>query len=94
MTTNFRYDYENVDATGANLMMNYMEPQLPGYVGMTLKANNQEFTVVKSDNYEYVDPVDGSVAKNQVKFFLENYNSIYMDFYFRVFEFSSKTGAE
>ncbi|KAI1705102.1 phosphoglucomutase/phosphomannomutase, alpha/beta/alpha domain I domain-containing protein [Ditylenchus destructor] len=60
-----RYDYENVDATGANLMMNYMEPQLPGYVGMTLKANNQEFTVVKSDNYEYVDPVDGSVAKNQ-----------------------------
>jgi phosphoglucomutase len=61
-----RYDYEDVDASGANLMMTYLEPQIPGYIGMTLKANEKEFVVAHADNYEYVDPVDGSVAKNQV----------------------------
>jgi len=60
-----RYDYEDVDASGANLMMTYMEPLIAGYVGMTLKANNKEYVVGHADNYEYVDPIDGSVAKNQ-----------------------------
>lgn len=36
-----RYDYEHVDASGANLMMTYLEPLIPGYIGMDLKANNQ-----------------------------------------------------
>jgi len=62
----FSYDYEDVDASGANLMMTYMEPQIAGYVGMTLKANNKEYVVGHADNYEYVDPIDESVAKNQV----------------------------
>lgn len=60
-----RYDYENVESTGANLMMSYLEPLLPGYIGMKLKANEREFEVVKADSYEYKDPIDGSVAKNQ-----------------------------
>jgi len=60
-----RYDYENVDASGANLMMSYMEPLLPGYVGMTLKADGHSYDVVNADNYEYRDPIDGSIAKNQ-----------------------------
>lgn len=51
-------------------MMNYLEPQIPGYVGMVLKANNQEFLVSHADNYEYVDPIDNSISKNQVKFLL------------------------
>ncbi|KAF7635972.1 hypothetical protein Mgra_00004693 [Meloidogyne graminicola] len=38
-----RYDYENVEATGANLMMSYLEPLIPGFTGMKLKANNREF---------------------------------------------------
>ena len=61
-----RYDYENVESTGANLMMSYLEPLLPGYIGMKLKANEREFEVIGADNYEYKDPIDGSVAKNQV----------------------------
>jgi phosphoglucomutase len=60
-----RYDYENVDASGANLMMTYLEPQIAGYIGMTLKANDQQFVVAHADNYEYTDPIDQSVAKNQ-----------------------------
>lgn len=47
-------------------MMNYLEPQIPGYVGMALKANDKEFVVAHADNYEYVDPIDKSVTKNQV----------------------------
>jgi hypothetical protein len=59
------YDYENVESTGASLMMSYLEPLLPGYVGMKLRANERQFEVASADNYEYRDPVDGSVAKNQ-----------------------------
>ena len=61
-----RYDYENVDAGGANLMMKYLEPLLPSYIGKTFSANGVDFTVAKADNFEYKDPVDQSVAKNQV----------------------------
>nr|CAD2174750.1 unnamed protein product [Meloidogyne enterolobii] len=60
-----RYDYENVEATGANLMMSYLEPLIPGFTGMKLKANDREFEVIGGDNYEYKDPIDGSIAKNQ-----------------------------
>lgn len=60
-----RYDYENVEAAGANLMMTYLEPLLPGYVGMTMKSEGYSFQIVCADNYEYKDPIDGSVAKNQ-----------------------------
>ncbi|CAK5089067.1 unnamed protein product [Meloidogyne enterolobii] len=59
------YDYENVEATGANLMMSYLEPLIPGFTGMKLKANDREFEVIGGDNYEYKDPIDGSIAKNQ-----------------------------
>lgn len=43
-----------------------MEPLLPGYVGMTMKSEGYSFQIVCADNYEYKDPIDGSVAKNQV----------------------------
>ncbi|CAD5211728.1 unnamed protein product [Bursaphelenchus okinawaensis] len=67
-----RYDYENVDASGANLMMTYLTPMLGGFAGMEYKANNQVFKVVKADNFSYTDPVDGSVAKDQgIRIFFE-----------------------
>lgn len=47
-------------------MMTYLEPLIPGYVGMQLSANDQKFEVANADNFEYKDPIDGSVAKNQV----------------------------
>jgi hypothetical protein len=47
-----------------------LEPLFPGYVGMTLKSEGRQFEVVSADNYEYRDPIDGSVAKNQVFFVL------------------------
>ncbi|KAI6243061.1 Phosphoglucomutase [Aphelenchoides fujianensis] len=67
-----RYDYEDVDASGANLMMTYMEPLIPGYIGHEMKANNEVFKIIKADNFEYTDPIDGSVAKNQgIRIFFE-----------------------
>lgn len=62
----FSYDYENVDAGGANLMMCYLDPLISGYSGMKLSANDHDFIIEHADNYEYVDPIDGSVAQNQV----------------------------
>jgi len=60
-----RYDYEDVDAGGANLMMKYLEPLLPSFVGKKLSANGVEFTVKAADNFEYTDSVDKMVTKNQ-----------------------------
>ncbi|VDM36520.1 unnamed protein product [Toxocara canis] len=60
-----RYDYENVDASGANLLMTFVESQMPAFVGQKFSANNVEVVVSKADNFEYHDPVDGSVSKKQ-----------------------------
>jgi len=60
-----RYDYENVDAGGANLMVNFLEAQLAAFIGRTFSANNVNYKLIKADNFEYKDPVDGSIATKQ-----------------------------
>ena len=64
----FRYDYENVDAGGANLLMSYVESQMPAFINQKFSANSVDFTVQKADNFEYHDPIDHSVSKKQVLF--------------------------
>lgn len=54
-----RLDYENIDTAPANTMMQKLEEKLQH--PEELKAHG----IVKTDNYEYVDIVDGSVAKKQ-----------------------------
>uniref|UniRef100_A0A0K0FJM8 phosphoglucomutase (alpha-D-glucose-1,6-bisphosphate-dependent) n=1 Tax=Strongyloides venezuelensis TaxID=75913 RepID=A0A0K0FJM8_STRVS len=60
-----RYDYENVDAQSANLLMSFLKPQLLVLPGNEVGSNGQKFTVIKADDFNYTDPVDSSVAKNQ-----------------------------
>lgn len=36
------------------------------FVGKQLSAGDKVYTVEKADNFEYNDPVDGSVSRNQV----------------------------
>ncbi|EYC28159.1 hypothetical protein Y032_0008g361 [Ancylostoma ceylanicum] len=60
-----RYDYENVDASGANLLMTFLEAQMAAFVGKELSANNVTYKVQLADNFQYKDPVDGSVASKQ-----------------------------
>lgn len=67
-TTCSRYDYEEVEAEGANKMMKDLEALMfdRSFVGKQFSANDKVYTVEKADNFEYNDPVDGSVSKNQV----------------------------
>ena len=54
-----RYDYENVDSEKANNLMRHLESKFGEFEG-------------KADNFEYNDPVDGSVTKNQGLRFMTN----------------------
>ncbi|XP_008943025.1 PREDICTED: phosphoglucomutase-1 [Merops nubicus] len=62
-----RYDYEEVDADAANKMMKDLEAVMfdRSFVGKQLSSGDKVYTVEKADNFEYNDPVDGSVSRNQ-----------------------------
>ncbi|OCT84838.1 hypothetical protein XELAEV_18022995mg [Xenopus laevis] len=62
-----RYDYEEVDAEGANTMMKDLEALMfdRSFIGQQLSAGDKVYTVEKADNFEYSDPVDGSISRNQ-----------------------------
>jgi len=66
-----RLDYENIDTAPANLMMEQLEQKL------NKPEELKKYRVVKTDNYEYVDIVDGSVAKKQgLRVFLDDSSRI------------------
>ncbi|MGR9072486.1 MAG: alpha-D-glucose phosphate-specific phosphoglucomutase [Gammaproteobacteria bacterium] len=56
-----RHDYEAVDSDIANGIVQLLLAQLPDLPGKSFG----EFTVKYADEFGYVDPVDGSVSKNQ-----------------------------
>ncbi|XP_019483746.1 PREDICTED: phosphoglucomutase-1 isoform X2 [Hipposideros armiger] len=62
-----RYDYEEVEAEGANKMMKDLEALISdrSFVGKQLSVGEKVYTVEKVDNFEYSDPVDGSISRNQ-----------------------------
>ncbi|KAL8531887.1 hypothetical protein ACS0TY_008478 [Phlomoides rotata] len=63
-----RYDYENVDAGAAKELMAYLiklQSSL-GEVNNIIKGIRSDVsTVVNADEFEYKDPVDGSISKHQ-----------------------------
>ncbi|KAJ3012229.1 Phosphoglucomutase-2 [Thoreauomyces humboldtii] len=58
-----RYDFEEVDSVGAGKMMAHLTEFInnKSNVGKKLDA----YEVALADNFEYTDPIDGSVSKNQ-----------------------------
>ncbi len=73
---NFRYDYENCEAEPSNKMMKDLETKITasGFVGQKFENGDKTFVVETADNFQYVDPIDKSVSKNQVCFAnLQNY---------------------
>ncbi len=58
-----RYDYEEVDGKGAENMVSHLRELIEKkeLINKTLGP----FTVAEADDFEYLDPIDGSVAKNQ-----------------------------
>ncbi|SFS43234.1 phosphoglucomutase [Sulfitobacter marinus] len=56
-----RYDFEAVASDKANRLMDHLRDQLPDLAGKTLAG----LTVTTADEFSYLDPVDGSISKNQ-----------------------------
>ena len=46
-------------------MMNKLEAQLPSLVGKKFTSDGTQYEVSIADNFQYTDPVDGSVTTNQ-----------------------------
>ncbi|CAH9094302.1 unnamed protein product [Cuscuta epithymum] len=57
-----RYDYEECESQGANLMITYLRDLIA-----TSKAGDKygNYTLNFADDFSYIDPVDGSVASKQ-----------------------------
>ncbi|GAB4828743.1 Phosphoglucomutase-1 [Ancistrocladus abbreviatus] len=63
-----RYDYENVDAGAAKELMSHLvnlQSSLPEVNKIVKEARSDVSTVVRADEFEYKDPVDGSISKHQ-----------------------------
>lgn len=63
-----RYDYENVDAGAAKELMAYLvklQSSLPEVNKIIKGIRSDVSNVAKADEFEYKDPVDGSISKHQ-----------------------------
>jgi phosphoglucomutase len=64
-----RWDFENMDAAQCNAMMDKMRADTEANTGRTVGA----YTIAKSDDFTYFDPVDGSVSRKQgIRFLMED----------------------
>jgi len=64
-----RYDYEEVPSEGAQKLVEHLNELIKSssFSGNVYSspALDSTFTVAKSYNFDYTDPIDGSVSKNQ-----------------------------
>src|SRR5437588_523479 len=58
-----RYDYENVDSTGAQKLVAAFQEKVDdkSFIGSEISGRK----VTDGGNFGYIDPIDGSVSKNQ-----------------------------
>merc|ERR1712146_618773 len=78
-----RYDYEGVDRPAAEAMMEAMKAKSGTLVGKEFGGMKMKI----NDMFEYTDPVDGSVSKNQgIRFIFEDNSRI-------IFRLSGVAGA-
>ena len=64
-----RYDYENCESDPCNKMMSQLQAFVDDQANIGkvfTSASGKSFKVSKADNFEYSDPIDSSVTKNQV----------------------------
>ena len=62
-----RYDYEEVESDGAKKMVDHINQGIEGGSLARKKFNSStgEFEISETYNFNYTDPIDGSVSKNQ-----------------------------
>lgn len=58
-----RYDYEEVDGKAGDDMVNRLRQQIEKNELSNKTVGG--FTIDKADDFEYLDPIDGSISKNQ-----------------------------
>lgn len=63
-----RYDYENVNIDAACEMMEDLEIMIgdKSFVKQRFAVEDKIYQVEKADNFEYTDPVDSAITRNQV----------------------------
>lgn len=63
-----RFDYEALDPRVAFYLMRDLEAIIidKAFMSQRFSVGDHVYSVEKSENFEYVDPVDGTVARNQV----------------------------
>lgn len=63
-----RFDYEGLDPRAAFYMMRDLEGVISdkAFTSQKFAVGDHIYSVEKADNFEYIDPVDGTVARNQV----------------------------
>lgn len=64
----YRYDYENCDSAAAQKMMDLLWKFIAdkANIGKVFTSGDKKFKVAKAEDFEYTDPIDKSVVKNQV----------------------------
>ncbi|XP_038859606.1 phosphoglucomutase-1-like isoform X2 [Salvelinus namaycush] len=62
-----KYDYEEVDLDAAIQMMEDLELMIleKAFMGQRFAVGEKLYQVEKADNFEYTDPVDGHICRNQ-----------------------------
>lgn len=63
-----RFDYEGLDPRAAFYLMRDLEAVIAdkAFTSQKFAVGDHMYSVEKADNFEYIDPVDGTVARNQV----------------------------
>ncbi len=67
-----RFDYEEVDLDAAVEMMLDLELMISdrAFPGKVFTVGEKKYQVEAADNFEYSDPVDGTISRNQVKLWI------------------------
>ena len=62
------FDYEGLDLRAAFYLMRDLEGVISdkAFTSQKFAVGDHIYSVERADNFEYIDPVDGSVARNQV----------------------------
>ena len=63
-----RFDYEGLEPKATYYIMRDLEALVTdkSFIGQQFAVGNHVYSVAKTDCFEYVDPVDGTVTKKQV----------------------------
>lgn len=68
LSSSNRFDYEGLEPKATYYIMRDLEALVTdkSFIGQQFAVGSHIYSVAKTDSFEYVDPVDGTVTKKQV----------------------------